>query len=208
MAFLALTRLLGGPRLPAGAFTAHDLQRNAVHRAHRQAQLAAGADRFDHGVHALVAAHDRVGRADLDAQRAADAPGLVDHSHRHRALNAVVRVQWCGGQACDGCQAGDALGATRRALVDVGSALGNGQRIARAVGVTATRALGLRQGGVNAPGEFVHDGQYTGALVGRRASGAKRLRRPWYGACARRVPWLRAWRPWQVRSSRRVWPRA
>ena len=65
--------------------------RDAVDRAHRHAQLAAGAQRVDHGVHALGRADDAVDRAGLDAQRAADAPGLVDHRQPARALDAVAR---------------------------------------------------------------------------------------------------------------------
>ena len=46
-----------------------------------------------YGVHALVDADDGVGRASGEAQRAADAPGLVDHCQRARAFGAALRVQ-------------------------------------------------------------------------------------------------------------------
>ena len=70
------------PGLPAGARAAGADERDAVDRADRQAQLAAGAGGLDHRVHALRRTDDAVDRAGLDAQRAADAPGLVDDRER------------------------------------------------------------------------------------------------------------------------------
>ena len=62
---IALQRLIGlrlRPGLPAGAARGHVLHADAIHRTDRNAQFAAGAIRLDHGVHALVAAQDGVGR--------------------------------------------------------------------------------------------------------------------------------------------------
>ena len=100
-------------------------------------------------MHAFVAAKDGVGRADLDAQGAADTPGLVNHRHVARALVAVPRVERQHRLAGQLGQALNALGAARRALVDAGLAGGHGLRIGGAVGVAATGALGLRQQGQN-----------------------------------------------------------
>src|SRR5690606_31882034 len=144
------------PTGPARALAAHVFQRDAIDRAHGDAQFATRAVRLDHGVHALVGARDRVGGAGLDAQRATDAPVLVDDGHGDRAFDAVPAAQRQGGATGDGREAGDAFGATGRALVDAGLAFGHGLRVAGAVRVAAALALRLRQGVVDAAGEFVH----------------------------------------------------
>ena len=81
------------PGAPAGLRAGDIFQADAVHRAHRHAQLAAGAVGLDHGVHQFVAAEDGIGRAGLDAQGAADAPGFVDDGHGARAFDAMGRVE-------------------------------------------------------------------------------------------------------------------
>ena len=66
----------------------------------------------------------------------------------------------------------DALGAARWALVDLGLTPRDRLRVGRAVGKTAARALGLGQGGIDAPGEFVHASDGTDSaheMFGRRS---------------------------------------
>ena len=67
------------------------LERDAVDRAGRDAQLAAGAPRRDHRVHELRGADDRVHRAGLDALGAADADRLVDDRDLRRAVERRSR---------------------------------------------------------------------------------------------------------------------
>lgn len=68
-------------------------QADAIYRAHRNTQLAAGAPRSNHGVHQFVAAENGIRRADIQAQCAANAPGLVNHGHGAWAFTAMDRVQ-------------------------------------------------------------------------------------------------------------------
>lgn len=143
------------PRLPAGTLAGDILKADAIDRAHRHAQLAARAIGLNDGVHHLVAAQNGVGRAGLDAQRAAYAPGFVNDGNGAWALKAIGRVQGLYGQACDGCQPLYAFSAARRALVDGRTANGNGLCVGCAVGVAATRALRLRQRSVDAFSEQV-----------------------------------------------------
>jgi hypothetical protein len=96
-------------------------------------------------VHVFVRAEDGVGRAGVNAQGAADAPGLVHEGHAARGLHAVLGVERLYRFAADGGQPLHAFFATGRTLVDVGLALRNGIGIGRAVRVAAAGALGLRQ---------------------------------------------------------------
>jgi hypothetical protein len=121
--------LLGAPGLPAGALAGTGTS-DAVDRADRHAQLAAGALVVDHRVHALGRADDAVDRAGLDAQRAADAPGLVDDGQRRGPS-----WPWPGRAAAPGGrsvrQACDAFGAAGRAAVDGGLAVARWPRHSR-----------------------------------------------------------------------------
>ncbi len=123
----------------------------------------------------LFSAQDGVGRAGLHAQRAADAPGLVDHGHRARALDA----RWPGRAAhrrrpVMARQPGDAFGAAGRAVVDAGLARGHGVGVRCAIGVAAARALRLRQRGVQPRREAAHAAgsarRLAGCRLGRRAA--------------------------------------
>ena len=103
----------------------------------------------------LRRADDAVDRAGLDAQRAADAPGLVDRPRAVRGPSAP----WAGFSgrhrpAGERGQPRDAFGAAGRAAVDLGLAVGDGLRVAAAIGVAAARALRLRQCGVDARGQL------------------------------------------------------
>lgn len=139
---IGLRRRPGGP---SGGRAAGIFQMDAVHRADRYTELAAGAIGLDDGVHLFVRAEDGVGRAGINAQGAADAPCLVHKGHAARALDAVLGVERLERFATDGRQPRHAFFATGRTLVDVGLALRDSIGIGRAVRVAAAGALCLRQ---------------------------------------------------------------
>ena len=77
--------------------SAECVQLDAIHRASRQTQLAAGAQRRDHRMHVLGSANDRIHRASLDALGATDAVGFHNPGHLRwlvRAACAVVGACW------------------------------------------------------------------------------------------------------------------
>ncbi len=90
------------PSRPAGALAGHVFKTDAIDRAHCNAQLAPGAVRLNDCVHHLVAAKNGIGRASGQTQRAANAPGLVNHGNAARRFHAVVRVQGQGSLPGDG----------------------------------------------------------------------------------------------------------
>jgi len=89
-------------------------QLDAIDRAGRQAALATVALGCDDGVHLLGSAHDRIHRAGLDAQRAADALLLAYKRYGRWSSRFTQGQHRPAGQT--GEQRDDAL-ATRRALV-------------------------------------------------------------------------------------------
>ena len=118
---------------------------HAIDGTHRQTQFASRAIFFNHGVHQLVGAHDGVYWTDVYAQRAANAPFLVNPHHRTWAFDAVFRVEW---QQILIQQLGQSLNTfltARWALVDGGQVISDSLGIRSAIGVAATRALRLRQ---------------------------------------------------------------
>ena len=152
MCLVAQARLLRQrtrPCGPAGGIPAGVFELDAIHRAHRNAQLAPGAIGLDNGVHFLMGAHDGIGGAGLDAQRAADTPGFVDVRHGAWGFHTMLRTQRQWNLPCDGCEAGDALSAPGGALVDGHALFGNGLGVGGAVGIAAACALCLGQGRVD-----------------------------------------------------------
>ena len=147
--------MTGRPCVPASACACHIFHADAVNRTGRNAELATGAVSLQNGMHQLVAAHDRIDRTCLEAQRATDAPGFVDDGHRTRRFSAVVQIERPRRQASDASKALDAFGASRRTLIDGRFATGDGMGISRAIGIRAARALRLRQGGVDATGKRI-----------------------------------------------------
>ena len=119
--------------------------RDAVDRAGRDAQLAAGAQRRQDRVHALLRADDRVDRAGRDAQRAADARGLVDDGHEQRPVRAARGVERLRRAAGQRGELGDHGLAARRTAIDVALAARERVRIRLAAREAAPRALRLRQ---------------------------------------------------------------
>ena len=100
-------------------------------------------------MHGRGRADDAVGRAGLDAERAAYAPGFVDDGDAARGLDAIDGVQRQGRAAGEGGEPGHARGAAGGALVDLGLTRGDGVGVAAAVRIAAAGALGLRQRGVD-----------------------------------------------------------
>ncbi len=74
------------------SLSAECVQLDAIHRASRQTQLAAGAQRRDHRMHVLGAANDRIHRAGLDALGATDAVGFHNPGHLRRLVRAACAV--------------------------------------------------------------------------------------------------------------------
>ena len=84
----------GHTQLPMRGLQRHDM--NALHRAGRNAQVAAGAFVTNHGMHLLGRTHDGVHRAGLNAQGAANADLFVDYHHGFFGMLAVLGVQRLG----------------------------------------------------------------------------------------------------------------
>ena len=139
MALAADVGVLGGP----ASSCRHHV--DAVDRTGRHAQITAGAPVGQHRVHALVGADDGVHRTGLDAERAADAMGLVDARHQQRAGLAARQVQRQDGLLQQRGQRGDAFIAAGRAAVDGGCAGGDGVGVGPAAVMAALGALRLRQ---------------------------------------------------------------
>ena len=75
----------------------HGLQLNAIHRAGRDTQLAAGAQVGQHGMHVFGAADDGIDRAGLDSLGAADAVGFDDYRNLRRFVLTATAVVRKGG---------------------------------------------------------------------------------------------------------------
>ena len=96
-------------------------------------------------MHHLVAAQDGIGGADFEAQRAANAPCLVNDGHGHGPFGTIV---WIEGQCwtpSDFGQNCNALKTPGRALIDGGVVLRNGLCVGLAIGKAAAGALRLGQ---------------------------------------------------------------
>ena len=119
--------------------------RNAVYRAGRQTQVAAGALVGDHRVHQLACAEYRVHRADIDALAAADTDGFLDDGAATRPVPADMWSERFGRDVQQSGQRLDRYLVARRAPVDIGLAAGHGFGVRAAAGVAAQRALRLRQ---------------------------------------------------------------
>ena len=121
-------------------------------------------------MHPLRRADDRVDRACLDAQRAADARALVDARDVQRARAAPRDVSSGGGVAREQPrERGERRVAARRAAVDVGGAARDRLRVRPAAGVPAARALRLRQQVVDPVGKVGRVG-HGGAILASGAS--------------------------------------
>ena len=122
---------------------------DAIHRAGRKAQFAAGTEFREHGVHAFRGADDGIDRTRLNAQQAADAARLVYQCRSSWFFVAVRRVERLFRAAEQTRQFANDRRTARGALVDVGITLGERLRVRTTALVSAFRALGLRQQRVN-----------------------------------------------------------
>ena len=132
------------------------LHADAIDRARRHAQFAAGALIRQHSVHLLVRTQDGVHRAGLDTQGASYAPGFVDngkHLGTDGPMGGIERHIRPDQQLS---QRPDAGIATRWTLVDASFARCQRFRIRAAALVAALGALRLRQDGINMLGECGH----------------------------------------------------
>ena len=129
-------------------------ERNAVHRARDDAQLAAGAIARDHGVHAFGCANDGVGRANGQAGRAANARGLVNQCnvlgrigvHIISERNRLMRKEFGQRQS--------RRVTTGWATIDLSLTRVHRFRVGMAIGIAAALALRLRQQRIN--GRHIH----------------------------------------------------
>ena len=93
-------------------------ERDAIDRAWGHAQLASRAERRQNGVHSLRRADDRIGRAGVDAQRAADTGGFVDAGDLQRAGFTACAIERNDRAAGDGRELCDHGVRTGRAAID------------------------------------------------------------------------------------------
>jgi len=131
-------------------------QDDAVDRTCGDAQLAAGAQRFDDDVHVFAAPDDRVDRAGLDALGAADALGFDDQRDLRPLVRATIPVVRLGRNAEHARQGARACVAARRTAVDIRFADRHRLRVRFAADVATLAALGLRQQAIEAFGQVVH----------------------------------------------------
>ena len=100
-------------------------------------------------MHLLVGAEDGVDRARWQAPGAADADVFVDLRNQQRALDAVGRIQGQRWPLQQGGERADGSRAARRTLVDCRCFREQGVGIRATAAVTTTRALRLRQQGID-----------------------------------------------------------
>ncbi len=112
-------------------------------------------------MHQFVCANNGIDRARTYAKGAANAARFVDDGQVQGLGDAVFRIQRLGRHAEQIRQLANAHLATRRALVDLGAALGNGSRIGHAPVEAALGALGLWQQGV----DFLNRNKHQSAIA-------------------------------------------
>ncbi len=127
---------------------------DAIHRTRCNAQLAAGTQLGHDGVQETRRADDGIHGTGRQAFGATDAGLLVDHRDPRRRFHAVVRIQRQHRASQQLRERLDGRSAARRALVDGRVTLRDGAGVGQASLVAATRALRLRQQGVD--GLHVH----------------------------------------------------
>ena len=104
-------------------------------------------------MHSLGAAYDGVDGARSDAQRAADANGLIDMCDGRRTIRAARGVQRLNRPSGEGGQRDNGLRAAGRTTVDVRCSRRNRFSIGTTSVISATCALRLRQQRVDTVGE-------------------------------------------------------
>jgi hypothetical protein len=93
----------------------------------------------------LGSADNRIHRAGLNAERAANTDGFIDHRTGTGTLDTIFWIQRQSGLAKQARQTGNAFPAAGRTLVGFGSACGEGLRVRRTAGKATFGALSLRQ---------------------------------------------------------------
>lgn len=123
---------------------------DAVDGAWRQAQLASSAVTCDYRVHQSRRTDNRIDRARLDAQRAADTKRFVYHCNGRRFGRAEARVNWFESDAEQRGELARAVLSAGGALVGFGASRGECLGVGPAAAIAALAALRLRQQSVNA----------------------------------------------------------
>jgi hypothetical protein len=121
---------------------------DAIDRTGLEAEFAAGAFRFNNGMHLLGSAQDGIYRAGLYAKGAANACLFIDRGHRWWALFTNLVIQGQGIAAKQVSKALDDGFATGWATVYLGFTTGDGLGVGAATGKTALTALSLGQNGI------------------------------------------------------------
>src|SRR2546428_9438727 len=114
-------------------------------------------------MHELGCADDRVHRAGLDAQGAADAARLVDDRHAARLLDAVARIEGLRFAAEQRGELANSGVPARRTLIDVGFARRDRLGVRTAARITALRTLRLRQQRVDPVDGVAHRAPFIAA---------------------------------------------
>ena len=122
-----------------------NFEMDAINRANRNAELTTSAFLFDDGVHPFVCAHDGIGGAGVDAQRATDAPLFIDPGHMPGPFLASDWIQCNERLASDFGQTLNAFVTPRRALIDARFTTSDGFCVSGAIRIAAAGALRLRQ---------------------------------------------------------------
>lgn len=123
---------------------------DAIDRTGRHAQIAAGAAVRQHRVHELVRADDGIHRASLYAKCATYTVGFVYDRDAQRHMLSAFGVKGKLGRVQDFREQAYALRAAGRAAIDGFAFCRQGARIGQAAIVSALRALGLRECGIDA----------------------------------------------------------
>ena len=119
----------------------------------------------DDRVHALARPDDGIGRAGIEAARAADAGRLVDPRDERRRLAAASRIERLRRAAEQGGEFVDQPGAARRAAIQSRFAACERFGVRPAGVVAAAPALGLREQRIDARGKFVRIGGHRGTQL-------------------------------------------
>lgn len=142
--------LLVTPCSPTCELAADIFHFNAIDGTDGQAQSTPSAVLLDHRMHAFMTAKNGVCGANRQTQSATYAPTFVDPCDLAWRLHAVGRVELANGSPRDGSKPFNAHLTAWWTLVDFSNAFCNGFGVVRAIRVTATRALRLRQCGQKA----------------------------------------------------------
>lgn len=103
-------------------------------------------------MHELKPTDDCIDRAGEETKLAADTSMFIDKRLLSWALDSVLRVQWCIGQARELAELSDSIITTRGALINVGLATSNRICIGPTGRIATSGALRLRQNRINSVG--------------------------------------------------------